>query len=59
MALNAVRSSHDDVQLGALKILHEQRPYEFGWLLYALCKREQSDFISANRAGAISSRGES
>jgi hypothetical protein len=38
MAVSAVRSPREDAQVGSLKILHEQRPYEFGWLLFALAR---------------------
>lgn len=32
------RTSNKDSQVPSLKILYEQRPYEFGWLLYAFAK---------------------
>jgi hypothetical protein len=38
VALSIVRPPNQDAQLGPLKTLHEQRPYEFGWLLYALTR---------------------
>jgi len=34
-ALSFVRSQKDHRSVGELEILHEIRPYEFGWLLYA------------------------
>ena len=49
MALNAVRSPSEGTQLGSLKVLYEQRPYEFGWLLFAFSKRAQADLLSFNR----------
>jgi hypothetical protein len=42
MALNIVRSNLD-TKVRSLKILHEQRPYEFGWLLYAFAKNSQAE----------------
>ena len=38
MALNVVRSPSEHAQVRSLKILYEQRPYEFGWLLFALAR---------------------
>lgn len=34
-ALSLVRAPKNDAPSGALEILHEDRPYELGWLLYA------------------------
>ena len=38
MAMSLVRSPRGDAEVASLKILYEQRPYEFGWLLFALAK---------------------
>lgn len=35
MVMNAVRPQKHDEQVRSLKVLYEQRPYEFGWLLFA------------------------
>lgn len=43
MALNIVRSPHEHSQVRSLKILHEQRPYEFGWLLFALARNSVAE----------------
>jgi len=39
MASSRIRPSNQKVHVGSLKILYEQRPYEFGWLLYAFAKK--------------------
>jgi hypothetical protein len=36
MAMSVVRSPKQNARARSLKILYEQRPYEFGWLLFAL-----------------------
>jgi hypothetical protein len=41
VALSAVRPPKEDMQAHPLKILHEQRPYEFGWLLFAFARNAQ------------------
>jgi len=38
MALNFIRSANHDKEPRALEVLYEQRPYEFGWLLFAFAK---------------------
>ncbi len=38
MALSFVRLPKQDIQVPSLKILYEQRPYELGWLLFALAR---------------------
>jgi hypothetical protein len=38
MALSLFRAPKNDAPVGALTILHEDRPYELGWLLYAFAK---------------------
>jgi hypothetical protein len=38
VALSIVRPPNQDIQARSLKILYEQRPYEFGWLLFALAR---------------------
>lgn len=42
MALNAVRPPNEDMRVCSLKPLYEQRPYEFGWLLFALSRHAQA-----------------
>lgn len=46
IALSVVRQPNEDVQIGGLTILYEQRPFEFGWLLFAFSKRAQADRFS-------------
>jgi hypothetical protein len=41
MALSLVRSPNQHMQVPSLKILYEQRPYEFGWLLFALARNSE------------------
>lgn len=41
VALSAVRPPSEDTQARPLKILYEQRPYEFGWLLFAFARNAQ------------------
>jgi hypothetical protein len=43
MALSVVRPPSRDMQSVSLTILYEQRPYEFGWLLFALAKDSQTE----------------
>jgi hypothetical protein len=38
MAMSIVRASSVDLKERSLKILREQRPYEFGWLLFAFAR---------------------
>jgi len=45
MAMSVVRPASESAEVGSLKILYEQRPYEYGWLLFALAKKiETSGF---------------
>jgi len=46
MATSLVRSPNQDIQADSLKTLHEQRPYEFGWLLFALARHPEMDSSS-------------
>ena len=49
MALNLVRPPNQHIQARSLKILHEQRPYEFGWLLFALARNSEAEpFVKAS-----------
>jgi hypothetical protein len=43
MALSMVRSPNQEIRAHSLKILREQRPYEFGWLLFALARNSQAE----------------
>ena len=43
MALNIIRSPNEHAQVRSLKILYEQRPYEFGWLLFALARNSVAE----------------
>jgi len=38
MATSLVRAPHEDFSVDSLKVLYEQRPYEYGWLLFAFAK---------------------
>ena len=38
MAASIVRPPSRDADVGTLHVLHEQRPYEYGWLLFAFAK---------------------
>jgi len=38
MATSVVRATHEDFSADSLKVLYEQRPYEYGWLLFAFAK---------------------
>ena len=42
MALSLVRSPNQVMHARSLKILYEQRPYEFGWLLFAFAKNSEA-----------------
>ena len=48
MALSVVRAPNEDAQVRSLKILHEQRPYEFGWLLFAFARKSNAELHSDN-----------
>jgi hypothetical protein len=39
IASSRVRLPNQKVQASSLKVLYEQRPYEFGWLLFALAQK--------------------
>jgi len=39
VTLSVVRTPREDAEVGPLRILYEQRPYEFGWLLFALARK--------------------
>ena len=43
MALSLIRSPNRPIRIRSLKILHEQRPYEFGWLLFALARNSEAE----------------
>ena len=43
MAWSIVRSAKQDIRTRSLKILYEQRPYEFGWLLFALARNSEAE----------------
>jgi len=38
MAISVIRPPTQDKQADSLEVLHEQRPYEYGWLLYSLAR---------------------
>ena len=40
-ALSLVRSQNQDIPARSLRILCEQRPYEYGWLLYAFARNRE------------------
>jgi hypothetical protein len=42
IASSLVRSNSKEVPAGSLKILYEQRPYEFGWLLFAFARHAEA-----------------
>jgi len=42
MAKSLIRSQNQDIPARSLRILHEQRPYEFGWLLFALSRNSEA-----------------
>jgi hypothetical protein len=41
--LSLVRSQKQDIPARSLRILYEQRPYEFGWLLFALARNAEPE----------------
>jgi hypothetical protein len=41
-AVSLIRSPKGDARVGPLKVLFEDRPYELGWLLYALAKFDRA-----------------
>jgi hypothetical protein len=43
IALSIVRTLNQDRRVGSLKTLYEQRPYEFGWLLFALARNSNAE----------------
>ena len=43
IAMNAVRRANRDEKKRALEVLYEQRPYEYGWLLYAFAGHTQKE----------------
>jgi hypothetical protein len=43
MALSLIRSQNQEIPARSLRILHEQRPYEFGWLLFAFAKNAEAE----------------
>jgi hypothetical protein len=45
MAMSVVRPASESAEVGSLKILYEQRPYEYGWLLFALAKKLETDGV--------------
>lgn len=42
IAMSAVRPVNHDVPVRSLQVLYEQRPYEFGWLLFAFSRHTQA-----------------
>ena len=38
IASSLLRSKSQEGPVGSLKVLYEQRPYEFGWLLFAFAR---------------------
>lgn len=46
MAMSVVRPASESAEVGSLRILYEQRPYEYGWLLFALAKHAETDVAS-------------
>jgi len=43
IASSLMRSKNDDAPAGSLKVLYEQRPYEYGWLLYAFASKAEGE----------------
>lgn len=43
IASNLVRSKNHDAAARSLKVLYEQRPYEYGWLLYAFARKAEAE----------------
>ncbi len=41
MAMSIFRPTNQDAQVGSLEVLYEQRPYEFGWLLFAFARNSK------------------
>jgi hypothetical protein len=41
MAWSAIRPTNEHMQVPSLEVLYEQRPYEFGWLLFAFAKNSR------------------
>ena len=48
MVLSAVGQPGEGMRIHGLKVLAEQRPYEFGWLLFAFSKHAQRDRLSVD-----------
>ncbi|HTY64827.1 MAG TPA: hypothetical protein VMG30_21440 [Acidobacteriota bacterium] len=48
ITVNAIKPSNSEDQRRPLEVLHEQRPYEYGWLLYAFAKHSPSDEFPSN-----------
>jgi hypothetical protein len=42
VALSLVRSPNQHIEVRSLNIFYEQRPYEFGWLLFALARNSEA-----------------
>jgi hypothetical protein len=43
MALSVLRPTNWDGQMRSLEVLHEERPYEFGWLLFAFSRNSLAE----------------
>jgi hypothetical protein len=43
MATSIIRSPDEIPDIGSLMVLHEERPYEYGWLLYAFARQASFD----------------
>jgi len=43
MTMSVVRTPREEAEVGSLKILYEQRPFEFGWLLFALARNSEAE----------------
>jgi hypothetical protein len=41
IGMSAIRPTNHDAQVRSLEVLYEQRPYEFGWLLFAFSRHAQ------------------
>jgi hypothetical protein len=46
MFMNRVRPPAESMQVSSLKILREQRPYEYGWLLFAFASHSKNPAIA-------------
>ncbi len=46
MFMNRVRPPAESMQVSSLKILREQRPYEYGWLLFAFARNSTTSAIA-------------